>query len=343
MNKSATDVQRFTRRERRALVATTIIAGIVATGAIIMAVTGAGQWFVGPWFAADSAEPEPTPIDTRLYIDPNMQAIAAAADDPRLDPIAQTPQGKWFTDWSTSETAEADVNAYVQAASAAAEVPVLVLYRIPQRDCGAWASGGAADETEYEAWIEGVARGLRGATDAIVILEPDALPQLGKCAQGDRRDSLAFAVDALSSTGADIYIDAGHENWVGVEEMAQRLADVGIDKVRGFSLNVSAHYTTESEIAFAEKLRAELTTHGIDDAHYVIDTGRNGAGPQDGDNCNPPGSRLGEPPQLFTGASLDAYLWIKNPGETDGPCRGGPASGFWAPAALSLLGLGGLE
>lgn len=29
--------------------------------------------------------------------------------------------------------------------------------------------------------------------------------------------------------------------------------------------------------------------------------------------------------------ALDAYLWIKRPGESDGECRGGPAAGQWWP------------
>ncbi|MER5876786.1 glycoside hydrolase family 6 protein [Streptomyces sp. NPDC001910] len=29
--------------------------------------------------------------------------------------------------------------------------------------------------------------------------------------------------------------------------------------------------------------------------------------------------------------ALDAYLWIKRPGESDGECEGGPAAGQWWP------------
>jgi endoglucanase len=36
-------------------------------------------------------------------------------------------------------------------------------------------------------------------------------------------------------------------------------------------------------------------------------------------------------------ALLDALLWIKAPGESDGSCAGGPAAGVWWPAyALGL-------
>ena len=179
-----------------------------------------------------------------------------------------------------------------------------------------------------------------GHDDALVILEPDALPQLGQCEQGDRLSMLSYAVDALSTTGARVYIDAGHENWLSAEQIADRLKMVGVDKVTGFSLNVSNFYTTEDEVRFAESVRSELSKLGIADSHYVIDISRNGAGPQT-EICNPSEARLGRAPQLFRGGALDGLLWIKPPGETDGACRDAPTVGFWAPAALSLLGLEG--
>jgi endoglucanase len=64
--------------------------------------------------------------------------------------------------------------------------------------------------------------------------------------------------------------------------------------------------------------------------HFVIDTSRNGQGPWTPPNhptgdaqdwCNPPGRGLGLLPTANTGVELvDAYLWIKIPGESDGQC-----------------------
>jgi endoglucanase len=78
-------------------------------------------------------------------------------------------------------------------------------------------------------------------------------------------------------------------------------------------------------------------------AHFVIDTSRNGHGPLDVSQfgrppynqpqevldklagmrwCNPPGAALGHAPTANTGVPLvDAFLWIKNPGESDGSCN----------------------
>jgi endoglucanase len=98
--------------------------------------------------------------------------------------------------------------------------------------------------------------------------------------------------------------------------------------------------------------------------HFVIDTSRNGAGPWPGvsghpasdpatqDWCNPPDRGLGYRPTANTGQTLvDAYLWVKIPGESDGQCyrwtngpldpvrnTQDPAAGQWFPdMALELV------
>lgn len=97
--------------------------------------------------------------------------------------------------------------------------------------------------------------------------------------------------------------------------------------------------------------------------HFVVDTSRNGVGPWQPtpeqlatekvqDWCNPPARGLGARPTQDTGNTLiDARLWIKIPGESDGQCnrweplgspdpvRGmvDPAAGLWFPEmALEL-------
>ena len=329
-----------TPRERRDIVVVSVILVPVVAVSLVIGAIGLSRL---PALLDPPTQEAAQPVPSRqtLYSDPALQAAAAARTDPRFDVLARTPQAKWFTDWSTVDTAFDDVSRYVSAARGMDAVPVVVLYRIPGRDCGAWAAGGAADDAEYRAWIDEVARALGavGDGDTLVVVEPDALPQIDKCPQGDRTALLRDAVERIAASGVRVYVDAGHSNWVPVEEMAERLLRVGVADAQGFSLNVSNFQRTDDEIAYATQLRATLRDAGVPDAHYIIDTGRNGAGPQGDERCNPPGARLGAEPELFEGTALDGYLWIKNPGETDGACRGGPSAGFWAPAALSLLGL----
>ena len=72
--------------------------------------------------------------------------------------------------------------------------------------------------------------------------------------------------------------------------------------------------------------------------NFVIDTSRNGNG-SNGEWCNPRGRAIGSRPTTATGNNLvDAYLWIKVPGESDGYCNGGPSAGtFWPEYALELV------
>lgn len=336
--------QRIELRERRLILA--IPAAIFVT-TLLVAIVAVASPRQRPYTDGPGVIDGSTPVYTTLYTDPDMLAIAAARDDSRFDPIAETPQAKWFSDWTTSSTIRREIGDYLKAAAASNAVPTLVLYRIPNLDCGGGEHPeqvytGAHDEQEYKAWVDGAAAALKGHDDAIVILEPDALPQLGHCEQGDRLNTLRYAVDALSTTRARVYIDAGHEKWLSAAEVADRLKKVDVDRVTGFSLNVSNYNKTDSEVEYAESVRSELGKLGIADAHYVIDISRNGAGGQD-DYCNAPGARIGHAPQLYQGGPLDGLLWVKNPGETDGMCHGGPILGFWPSGALRLLGGDGAQ
>jgi endoglucanase len=51
---------------------------------------------------------------------------------------------------------------------------------------------------------------------------------------------------------------------------------------------------------------------------------------QAGNWCNAPGSGLGPRPTASTGAPLvDAYLWVKTPGESDGQCDAAGGARAW--------------
>ncbi len=139
-----------------------------------------------------------------------------------------------------------------------------------------------------------------------------------------------------------MYIDAGHSGWQPVPEIVTRLKAAGIEEADGFSLNVSNYKKTETEIKYGKEVSKRLGGK-----HFVIDTSRNGNGPpvegcKKADDeacwCNPAGRALGTPPTSETHEPLvDAFLWLKKPGESDGQCNGGPKAGvFWQERAVEL-------
>ena len=113
--------------------------------------------------------------------------------------------------------------------------------------------------------------------------------------------------------------------------MAESMRSAG-GRGSGFALNVRLHRDAEPPLR-----RGDLSL--FQGAHFVVDTSRNGNGPTaDFQWCNPDGRALGKPPTTDTGNRLvDAFLWIKRPGESDGTCNGGPKAGAWWPEqALGL-------
>lgn len=297
--------------------------------------------------AEPEPEPEPEPVvsdnpfaDATAYIAPYSSAKRQAeewrdsrpADAEQMDKIANAPQADWFGDWSGD--IQSAVAQRVTTITDAGALPVLVAYNIPIRDCGSYSSGGAPSAAEYRAWIDAFAAGV-GGRQAVVILEPDALAMM-HCLSAEqtqeRYDLLGYAVNALNAQGAVVYLDAGHSNWHSASEMANRLSKANVAAARGFALNVSNFEYTSNVVGYAKDVSSR-----IGGKPFVVDTSRNGNGP--GETwCNPSGRALGEKPTSVTGDPLvDAYLWIKPPGESDGACNGGPPAGQWWPEyALGL-------
>ena len=348
----------------------------------------------------------------------------------------------WFTGGTPAEV-QRQVRETVNAAAGQHSVPVLVAYDVPFRDCGQFSAGGALNTADYLAWIEGFARGI-GSSKAVVLLEPDGLGIIPY--NTDINGNAEWCQPALSGTGLTpltanqaryeqisgavvrlerqpnvrVYLDGTHSAWLGVGDIAQRLAKAGVANAQGFFLNVSNYQFTQNGVqygtwisdclasgnyagcpnqywnggpdgtAIASLLGAwngvalsnygvwsdtasdpALNTSGINarfstlgTTHFVIDTSRNGLGPwrptasypDAQDWCNPPGRGLGIRPTAETGNALvDAYLWVKVPGESDGSCNRGvsgstidpewggitdPVAGGWFPQqALQLARL----
>ncbi|CAM5643382.1 MULTISPECIES: glycoside hydrolase family 6 protein [Streptomyces] len=260
-------------------------------------------------------------------------------DAEQIRKIAQQPTGEWIG----PENPEDEARGYTEAADKAGRTALLVLYNIPHRDCGQYSQGGAADGNAYRDWIDGVAKGIEDRA-ATVILEPDALLHLVDGCTPDefheeRYDLLKGAIGKLKSLkNTKVYVDAGNAGWGHPDQIFEPLKWAGIDQADGFSVNVSNFYTTKDSIAYGKQLSDK-----VGDKPFVIDTSRNGNGPYtEGDPnerwCNPPGRALGETPTTKTSDPLvDAYVWVKRPGESDGECKGGPKAGqWWAEYALNL-------
>ncbi|MCZ2261030.1 glycoside hydrolase family 6 protein [Isoptericola sp. QY 916] len=139
---------------------------------------------------------------------------------------------------------------------------------------------------------------------------------------------------ALVTQAGGAFGDCGNQYWNGGP--ANGWSGVEMSPYGRWSADASdpALSTAGVDSRYAEQLGDVRAT-----TSFVVDSSRNGQGPWDPatsenvysdaeDWCNPPGRGLGLRPTLDTGEPLvDAYLWIKVPGESDGQCfrgTGGP-------------------
>lgn len=159
------------------------------------------------------------------------------------------------------------------------------------------------------------------------------------------------------------FVDCPNQYWNGGPD-GTKIADL-LGAWTGVALSSYGEWSDESDVP-------EFNTSGINArypdtdpaTHFVIDTSRNGVGPWEPpagvypdpqDWCNPPNRGVGLQPTIDTGNPLiDAYLWVKIPGESDGECTRGlgpagetvdpewglidPPAGEWFPEmALDLV------
>jgi endoglucanase len=155
--------------------------------------------------------------------------------------------------------------------------------------------------------------------------------------------------DCITAALAGAPWAAGHFDWCPSQ----------YDAALGYALNYSPEYAAGVTASLANMMGGAAAT-----THFVIDTSRNGQGawtptaayPDAQTWCNPPDRGVGLRPTAATGLPLvDAALWIKIPGESDGSCNRGvsestvdpewggivdPAAGKWFPEqALDLATL----
>lgn len=248
---------------------------------------------------------------------------------PWLAPIADTPQARWVN-------GPADLpgtRRYLREARQQDALPVLVAYYVPRRGCTA-KGGGAPSRAAYLHWVHDLAAAVRG-TKTVVVLEPDAVA--ADCFDDARAATLRQAVHLLDRARVSVYLDAGHPGWRSTGEMAQRLLDSGVADAEGFSVNVSNRQSTQESYRWGRELSDLLGGR-----EFVIDTSRNGLPPPPPGNwCNTRPQALGSPPTTKPGLpGVAALLWVKRPGESDGPCHGETTYGFSPRQARELLSHG---
>ena len=273
------------------------------------------------------------PLDVDPY---NPAARVLAADRSSLSPaslaavelIARYPTANWYGG-NTPSFVQTLVHNRVQDAARRHAVAQLIVFNLPHRGCDGSVEPGPTTAAAYKTWFGGFMRGL-GTQKAVVIVEPDALG-LASCLSArlrvERYALIKWDVQQLHRQGSWAYIDIGHSKWLTVARAVTRLKQSGIAQAAGFSLNESNYRPTSELVPYARAISKQ-----VGGRHFVIDSSRNGVKPRPGDTafCNAPDKGLGHAPTARTGiAGLDAFLWIKNPGGSDGTCNHGPAAGHW--------------
>jgi len=165
---------------------------------------------------------------------------------------------------------------------------------------------------------------------------------------------IAYSIAQISQLpNVYIYLDACHGGWLGWDDNRAKIATIfqkvlnqagGVDKIRGFAINtanyqslgslsstadpcnlVSQYNKAINEVIYVNLLSQSLQSVGITGKGYIIDTARNGVANmrKDCSNwCNINHSGLGIRPTSDTSSSglniIDAYYWLKTPGESDG-------------------------
>lgn len=290
-----------------------------------------------------------TPRSQPLYVNRTSKAwkayasTSSASTKKLLYQVAGTPTAIWLGGYSTDRGL---VNNTEASAAKQQRTPEFVLYAIPNRDCGGYSAGGLSGVSAYEKWINSIRAGI-AKRPTIVIVEPDAIGMSCLSASGKtaRIAMLKYAMKTLSSDpNTWVYIHAGSN--LPTATFAPILKQVGVQYGRGIAVNVSSFSTTATETKYANSMLAALDKVGVSGKRAVIDTSRNGVGPiKSGTNpngapnwCNPPGRAVGKRPTTNTGnANVDAWLWIKPPGESDGQCHPGDPSGWFPSYAVDII------
>lgn len=312
-------------------------------------------------FAVDDLGPgglinKPGPPHLWLQSNPNDPRSAAIESA-----IAAYPAALWLA--GDLDADRRNLQDTVDLARAENGTMQVVLYNIPGRNDGIDPPNEEIGAELYRAWIDGISE-MIGDLPAILVIEPDALWFVDRqyaddpAGAAERIELMGYAVRTFAeNNNTRQYIDAGTASGsVTAERMAQllRLVDTkaregmtpeATDRFSvGFAVNTSSFAPTGRIQNYAQDIRSSLFAMTGKQAHYVVDTSRNGNPDWDGTWCNPTGRRLGNTPAVINGDDGHDYdLWLKGPGDSDGGCGSAPTSvggQFLPEVAMEMINRG---
>jgi endoglucanase len=305
---------------------------------------------------ADPAAPNPL-LGQRFFVDRMEPAYAQWVSSKRAGQtdkantiwkLAREPRFRWFGNF-TRPHLQKKVRGFLDRVQCdqPGTVPLMVVMRHQGKSCGPhYRAGGEAEDRATMRWYDEFAEAV--GDDRIVIgFEPDSLGTLDCLApdrRGDRLEVLRYGVERLSRLpNATIYLEAGAADWEPAARTAKQLRYIGIDKVRGFMLNVTHHEWTAANVQHGLGI-----SRRVGGKPFIINTSYNGRGPLHYKRwinkaqhkwrrinvwCHPGLRGLGPAPTTATShPKVDAYMYINRPGYSAGSCNGGPLPvGTWWP------------
>lgn len=235
------------RKLKHLLVVFTLVAALVASVPVLVSAKSQSSLDPGTQFYV------PKPNHGAIEQIADLTSSGKKADANLIKKMIGIPQAVWFTQ-GTPKTVMQDVRNTVSRAADKGQVPVLVVYYVPGRDCSQYSAGGAPTGDAYKAWIDGFVAGL-GNYKAVIILEPDGLALLPTdCGQPDtynRVELINYAAHALlKDPNASVYLDAGNSAWHNVADISTRLVSAGVQDVAGFFENTSNYQFTTNSIQY---------------------------------------------------------------------------------------------
>ncbi|KAG5923449.1 hypothetical protein E4U61_003350 [Claviceps capensis] len=212
---------------------------------------------------------------------------------------------------------------------------------------------------KYKNYIDTIRKIVLAYSDVriMLIIEPDSLSNMvtnlniAKCSKAKSAylEGVNYALRQLNLPNVAMYLDAGHAGWLGwpanQDSAAQLFAKVyknagSPSSLRGLVTNVANYngwdtttpprYTTGNAIYdekhYIHALSPLLERHGWEGARFITDQGRAGRQPTGQTSwshwCNAKGTGFGLRPSANTGdALLDAFVWVKPGGESDGTSK----------------------